>query len=191
MLESLFTSQVRVDMLKLFLRDPGQEHYVREVTRAVGTEINAVRRELENLEDLGLVEKWRRGNRLYYKAVVTHPLYHPLLALIVHESGLGGLIVEHRRKLGKIKYAFIAQALPMGRIAEGEDVDLVLVGDIHIEILKQYVRKAEKEHGHEINYTVLSEGEFKALKARRDSFLQKLLLTPRIMLLGDEEEMVS
>ena len=191
MLKDLFTSQVRVDMLKLFLRHPGKEHYVREITRAVGTEINAVRRELENLENIGLVKKWPRGNRLYYKTVISHPLYRPLLALIAHESGLGGLILKHKRKLGRIKYAFVAQALPMGRVAKENEVDLVLVGDIHIEILKQYIRKAEKEHGHEINYTILSEHEFKTLKARRDAFIDKLLRMPRIMLIGDEEGMVG
>lgn len=191
MLKDLFTSQVRVDMLKLFLRHPEEEHYVREITRAVGTEINAVRRELENFEKIGLVKKWPRGNRLYYKAVAIHPLYRSLLGLICHGSGLGGLIFKHKRKLGKIKYAFIAQALPMGRVAEENEVDLVLIGDVHVEILKQYVRKAEKEHDHEVNYTILSEHEFKTLKARKDAFIDKLLLMPRIMLIGDEEDLVG
>ncbi len=191
MLEDLFTSKVRVDMLKLFLLDVEEEYYVREITRAVGTEINAVRRELQNLEDLKLVEKWRRGNRLYYKIVADHPFYDPLLVLIAHEAGLGGLIVKHKRKLGNIKYAFIAKALPKGRVPSEDDVDLVLVGDINVEVLKQYVRKAEKEHDHEINYMVLSETEFNALKSRKDAFISKILTIPRIMLLGDEEEMVE
>ena len=191
MLTALFTSKVRVAMLSLFLRDPEAEHYVREVTRVVGTEINAVRRELDNLERLGLIEKWPRGNRLYYRVVVGHPLYRSLLSLISCEVGLGGLIIKHKRKLGKIKYAFIARALPMGRIAEEKDVDLFLVGDVHLEILKQYIRKVEKEHGHELNYMALSEGEFSSLKARKDAFLNSLLLLPRIMLIGDEAEMVD
>lgn len=191
MLGNLFTSQVRVDMLKLLLRNPEKEHYVREITRAVGTEINAVRRELANLESIGLVKKWPRGNRLYYKTVTSHPLYRPLLDLVTHESGLGGLILKNKRKLGRIKYAFIVEALPMGRVAKESDVDLVLVGDVYLEVLKQYIRKAEKEHGHEINYTVLSEKEFNALKARSDTFIQKLLRMPRIMLVGDEEAMVE
>jgi len=191
MLEALFTSKVRVAMLNLFLRDPEAEHYVREVTRAVGTEINAVRRELNNLEGIGLIEKWPRGNRLYYRVVVGHPLYQPLLGLVSREAGLGGLIIKHKRKLGKIKYAFIARALPMGRVAEEKEVDLFLVGDVHLEILKQYIRKAEKEHGHELNYMALSEGDFNALKARKDAFLNSLLLLPRIMLIGDEASMVA
>lgn len=191
MLESLFTSKVRVDMLKLFLLDPEEEYYVRQITRAVDTEINAVRRELKNLEDLGLVKKWERGNRLYYKIVTDHLLYDPLLVLISHEAGLGGLILKHKRKLGNIKYAFLSKALPKGRVPEEKDVDLVLVGELNLEVLKQYVRKAEKEHGHEINYMVISEVEFEALKARKDVFINKVLTLPRIMLLGDEEEMVS
>ncbi len=191
MLEDLFTSKVRVDMLKLFLRDPEEEYYVREITRAVDTEINAVRRELENFEELKLVKKWKRGNRLYYKVIPDHPLYDPLLVLISHEAGMGGLILKHKNKLGNIKYAFLAKALPKGRVAEENEVDLVLVGDINAEVLKQYVRKAEKEHEHEINYMVLSEVEFNALKARKDPFIQKILTMPRILLLGDEEGMVS
>jgi len=191
MLEDLFTSQVRVDMLKLFLPHPEEEYYVREITRAVGTEINAVRRELKNLEQLGLVENWKRGNRLYYKVVKDHPLYDPLLILISHESGLGGLILKNKNKLGKILYAFISKSLPKGRVAGDRDIDLIVVGDINVEVLKQYVRKAEKAHEHEINYMTLTEGEFKALKARKDTFFQKFMNMPRIMILGDEETMVS
>jgi len=191
MLEELFTSKVRVEMLKLFIRDPEDEYYVREITRAVETEINAVRRELENFENLGLVEKWERGNRLYYKVRTSHPLYDPLLMLISHEFGLGGIIIKHKNKLGNIRYAFMAKALPKGRVAEEKDVDLVLVGDINTEVLKQYIRAVEKEHKHEINYMVLSETEFKALKARKDAFFQRILVQPRVMLLGDEDKMIS
>lgn len=191
MLKNLFTSQVRLDMLNLFLFDPEKEHYVREVTRQVGTEINAVRRELDNLEKLGLVRKWPRGNRLYYQVVTSHPLYHPLLNLAAHEFGLGGVLVENRHKLGKIRYAFLSQALLLGRSAADNEVDLFIVGEVYQEILKQFIRQEEKAHGHEINYMLISEGDFRALKSRKDPFLYDLLREPRIMLIGDEAEMVK
>jgi predicted transcriptional regulator len=57
MLEHLFGSKTRVKLLSLFLRHPDEAIFVRELTRRVGTQINAVRRELANLVRFGLIRE--------------------------------------------------------------------------------------------------------------------------------------
>ncbi|MDP2656136.1 MAG: hypothetical protein Q8P11_01075 [bacterium] len=66
MLEQLFGSRTRTKLLKLFLTNPHQAFYIRELTRVIDTQINSVRRELTNLEDCGLIitvseEEAKRG----------------------------------------------------------------------------------------------------------------------------------
>ena len=56
MLEQLFGSRTRVKLLRLFLLNPEDKYYVREITRLVSEQINSVRRELSNLESLDLIE---------------------------------------------------------------------------------------------------------------------------------------
>ncbi len=55
MLGHLFGSKSRVKILKLFLLHPEDKYYIRQIARDLGLQINSVRRELENLEDFGLL----------------------------------------------------------------------------------------------------------------------------------------
>lgn len=55
MLGKLFGSKARVKILKLFLLNPGEKYYIRQITRDLKLQINSVRRELENLEKFGIL----------------------------------------------------------------------------------------------------------------------------------------
>ena len=61
MLDQLFGSKTRVTLLRLFFDNPDQAYYVRELTRLVGAQINSVRRELDNLSYLGIVQILEEG----------------------------------------------------------------------------------------------------------------------------------
>src|SRR3989338_2076793 len=54
-LEQLFGSQTRARLLGLFLLHPDKAFFVRELTRKINAQLNSVRRELQNLMQLGLV----------------------------------------------------------------------------------------------------------------------------------------
>jgi len=55
MLESIFGSRTRVKLLKIFLAHPGEYYFVRELARMTEEKIKAIRRELSNLEEFGLI----------------------------------------------------------------------------------------------------------------------------------------
>ena len=64
MIDALFGSKTRVKLLYLFLNNPGQAFYVREITRLIGEQINSVRRELANMLEVGIVARDRKSTRL-------------------------------------------------------------------------------------------------------------------------------
>lgn len=192
MLKTLMTSRVRVKVLKLFLLNPGELFYVREVVRKTDEEINSVRRELAHLEKAKMLKKERRGNRLYYSFRTDHPLYFDLLELFNKVYGLGGQILKKQAKLGRLKFVMLSGRLARGLKRESEEVDLLVVGeDIVLPQLSQIVKAEEVREDREINYTVMSEKEFNFRKKRRDPFILKVLGHSRIMIIGDEEELVS
>ena len=86
MLQDLFISKVRVDILKLLLLNPGKSFHVRGIVRAVEVEINAIRRELARLEGISLVVKRQSGNRIYYTANTSHLYYPELVSLLAKEG---------------------------------------------------------------------------------------------------------
>lgn len=191
MLKDLIISRVRVEILKLFLLNPAKIFHLREIQRRTNEAMNAIRREMNYLQDKGLAASEPRGNRRYFRFRKDNPLYFDLLALVNKTKGIGRDIIEKRGKLGKIKFAMISGKFirEMGR--DKTDVDLLMVGKVVLPEMVQIIKKEEERRGKEINYTVMSEEEFDFRKKRRDPFVLKILYGSRIMIIGDEEEMVK
>jgi len=191
MLNDLFLSKVRVKLLELFFQNPDNIYYVREIVRSLDEQINAVRAELTRMEKIGLLTSEWRANRKYYAVRKDYPFFDELLRLVNKVTGLGGALLKNRVKLGKIKYAFLSGAYIRGLKPGPNDVELLLVGVVVLPQLSLIVKEEEAKLGREINYTVMSEDEFNFRKTRRDSFVLDLLQEPRMMIIGDEIEMMS
>jgi len=191
-LEDIIISRVRVKILTLFFNHPGTIFHVRDIVRKVGEEINAVRRELSHMEKAGMVAKEQRANRLFYSFRKDYPLYFDLMAIIGKTSGLGYDLIKQRAKLGKIKFAMISGRLLRGLPKKsGSDVDLLVVGNVVLPELSQIVKAEEVRREREINYTVMTEEEFVFRKRRRDPFALSILEGSRVMIIGDEDELVN
>lgn len=184
MLEHLFGSRTRVKLLSLFLRQPDEQIFVREITRRVGTQINAVRRELSNLLKLGLiieVEEKTDGDKKtrtpglkkkFYKVNPDFRLLKELSALLLRAQALyEGRLDQEIPKLGDVRYlAFLGVFL-----GEKSPVDVFIVGTINESQLKKQIAEAEKSLGYEINFTVMSLEDFRYRKDMTDKFLYSIL----------------
>jgi hypothetical protein len=191
MFSDLITSKSRVKLLNVFLSSPTDMFHVRELVRRTGDEINAVRRELAHLEKNSILSREPRANRVYYYLNKNYEFYFDLLRLGAKNIGLGSGIIKNRVKLGRVKYAMFsgrfARRLPKGP----EDVDLIVVGSVVLPELALLVRDEEKRLDTEINYTVMTEEEFEFRKKKRDPFILSILFGSRVMLIGDEESMLT
>lgn len=190
MLADLITSKTRVKILSLFLSDVEEMYHVREIVRRVEEEINAVRRELILLDKKGLLNKEKRGNRVYYYFDKSYPFLNDLIRIYAKESGVGRDIIKNRVKLGNIKFAMASGKFIRG-LSSKEEVDMLIVGVVVLPELQIIVKKEEERIGREINYTVMSEEEFSFRKTRRDPFIYSIISGSRIMLIGDEEKFLS
>ncbi len=191
-LEDIIISRVRVKILTLFLTHPGTIFHVRDIVRKVSEEINAVRRELAHMEKAGMVSKEQRANRLFYSFRKDYPLYFELLELIGKTSGLGADILKLKPKLGKVKFVMVSGRYLRGMPKKSpNDVDVLVVGNIVLPELSQIIKAEEMRRENEINYTVMTEEEFMFRKRRRDPFVLGILGGSRVMIVGDEEDLVS
>lgn len=191
MLQQLFVSEVRLKILKLLLLNPDQSYHVRAIVRAVGAEINAVRRELDNLISINLLRKRQSSNKLFYTVDPTHIFYSDLLSLLAKEEGLGGKLVKRLKELGEIKFMMMAKAFLRGRTSSALDVDLFVVGDVRIDTLEKIIKEYQHDANVEINYSVMTDEEFRHRKRANDHFVAKILTQSRTMLVGDEEKFSS
>lgn len=185
----LFTSRVRLKLLQIFVPEPNKMFFVREVTRMADEEVNAVRRELERLRAIGFLRTEKRANRVYYQARTDFLFYNELLRMIGKTMGLAYVLFTRLHELGKLKYVLISTAFIRGRKSGTNDIDLVVVGETHLDKLQEIIRAYESKVSREVNYTVMTEEEFMFRKDRGDAFVVSLLSQPQVVLVGDEVEL--
>lgn len=187
-LSDLLVSKVRVKMLTLFFEKSSDMFYVREITRLIKEEINAVRRELDRLLECGLLKSEQRANRLYYYLNKKYLYYQELQRIIIKTSGLGKKIRKFRRKLGSLSYVVFTGAFLNKEKLNKDELDILVIGEVVLPELESLIKAKEKEFGREINYAVLETEEFEFRKARRDPFIMEVMYGVRVMVIGDELE---
>ncbi len=191
-LGDIITSKVRIKILELFFSNLKELYHVRGIVRETGEEINAVRRELEKLEKEGILRKEPRGNRVYYFVRPEHPFFGDLISMVAKTKGLGKELIDNKNKIGKASVVMFSgkftRAIPRKR---DDDVDILIVGEVVLPELASVIRVEESKRGTEINYTVMSREEFEFRKKRRDPFLLGILSASRVMIIGDEEDLVN
>lgn len=190
-LTDFMISKVRVKMLGLFFRNPNELYYVREITRLIEEEINAVRRELDRMTETGLLKSEKRGNRLYYYLNKQYDYYPELLRLVTKSFGLGKAIKKKRKEIGNPRFVMFSSKFAQHRTRGRDEVDMLVVGNVKMQELEPLVKAEEKLREHELNYTVMSSEEFEFRKARRDPFVNEILSGGRIMVIGDEDALVE
>lgn len=191
-LSDIITSKVRIKILELFFSNLKEVYHVRGIVRETGEEINAVRRELTKLEKDGLLRKEPRGNRIYYSVRPEYPFFGDLISLVAKTTGLGKIMIDNKNKIGRVSFIMFS-----GKFArykdrkKDDDVDILVVGEVVLPELASIVRAEETSRGNEINYTAMSREEFDFRKKRRDPFLLGILSGSRVMIIGDEEDLVG
>ncbi len=178
-LEHLFGSRTRVKLLRLFLRNPERQFYVRELSREVGAQLHAVRRELERFESIKLLRAGSQGEdpshpkKRFYIINTLAPLYTELKALVLNSQIFAERdIVSELRDSGKIGAVFFCGTF----IGEHHfPSDLLIVGRIDRGKLRGIMENFGKEVGFDIRYTVMSPGEFKYRRDVADRFLLSIL----------------
>lgn len=185
MLERLFTSRTRVKILTLFILSPQRELHVREIARLVQENINAVRRELANLEEIGLLKSSQRGNLKQYTVNTAMPLYEELASMILKTEGVAKILKDHLDELGSIQTAFIYGSFSRHNAQLTSDIDVFIIGTIKENILISAIHDLEKQLTREINYVLFTQEEFIKRKRKKDPFITNVLKEPKIMLLGD------
>jgi predicted nucleotidyltransferase len=190
-LQDFMISRVRVKILELFFQQPSEMFYVREITRQAHEEINAVRRELDRMTESGMLKNEERGNRLYYYLNKQYTFYPEMLRMVVKSTGLGLKLSKLRKKLGTLHFVMFSGGFVQTDLSNRSDVDVLIVGDVVLAELEALMKEEELRRGKEIKYTVLSLEEFEFRKQRRDPFLMEVLFGTRVMVIGNEEDLVE
>lgn len=178
-LKSLFSSSVRADVLSLLLNSPDEKFYVREIAKLLRKNPSGVKRELDNLEKMGIVMSERVANLKYFQANKESPLFAELKSLITKSLGLPGALKAVLRAAG-VKAAFI-----YGPYADGEEVDTVdlMVIGAETSLVREF-RDIERKFGCALTWIEMDAEEYALKRKKKEPTLKRILSGKRISLIG-------
>jgi hypothetical protein len=185
MLEHFFGSKTRVKLLYIFFREPERPFFVRELARLIDIQLNAVRRELSNLERFGIVRHVSPGTMSkhvlldrskYYQLDSGHVLFAELKAFLTKAYVLEQkqVIESILKSAGDVHYCLLTGSFM--RIAA--PTDMLLVGDLTVPALEKTIAKFEHDSGETLRYTLMDEHEFNERLSCGDVFLTHIFESP-------------
>jgi predicted nucleotidyltransferase len=191
MMESLYISKSRIrrDLLALFFTNPSKKYYLREIQRILGYSAGSIRRELLKFQRDNLFNTQREGNLLYYALNMEHPLFKELKAIVAKTVGIESSLRNALSSVERIKTAFIYGSFAAKREKGASDIDLMIIGDPDTSQLNEKIAALEKRLRREINPTIYALAEYKAKKKAKSGFIMELLKSPKIMLIGKEDDL--
>jgi len=188
MLNKLFSSKTRVEILKLFLFNTNNSFYQRQISNLTAQSIRGVQREVDKLNRIGLIERSIQGNRIYYKVNKKCPIVEDLKNIFFKSVGIAEVLRDNFKEKG-IKVAFIYGSYAKGEESLLSDIDLMVIGDISSKELSSILSKPKKELMREINYIVFPLNEFIDRARQKDHFINSVLKDKKIYIAGSEDEL--
>lgn len=156
-------------MLKFFL-NPSNSAHLRGLEHEFGESSNAIRIELNRLQDANMLKSELQGNKKLFSVNQQHPLYGDINNIVKKYFGLDVIVESIANRLGELKAVYLT-----GDIARGKDsdlIDLILIGTIDQNYLLNLVSKTEKLINRKIRYLIYSEQEF----SEKDELMNSSLL---------------
>ncbi len=189
LLETLFSSKTRANLLVLLLTSPHRAFYQRELERILHVPIRAIQQEVSKLINLGLLETEASGNRVYLRVNTHFSLYTELKNLILKSEAFQFSMKEELEHLKSVPVCFIFGSFVEGIEKEGSDIDLMLIGEASARELGVVTQKMSEKLGREINSHLYSLDEFKKKFKGNNNFIKQVALAKKIYLIGDEDEL--
>lgn len=198
MIEQLFGSKTRTKLLYLLFQNPERSFYVREMSREIGSQLNAVRREIANLETVGLlaaIEESENSDVNYgsmaggyrakfYKLRTDCLLYNELKSLLLKAQIMKEreMVEKLKQKAGKMKLLILTGIFTA---ANDASTDILLVGEIKPLVLSRLISSFEKKIGKPIRYTLMSVKEFNERREIGDKFLYSIFESKHLVVVDN------
>ena len=138
-------------LLSIFFANPGKSFYLRELGRMVGKEPGVFQKDINRLEDDGLLKSNFRGKSRFFELNKQYPLYQEVKSIIKKTGGLEKQLATALRRVGGVQQAFIYGSFADGTADNFSDVDVVIIGvpspqklDAALQILEKQFRNNEK-----------------------------------------------
>ena len=176
-------SQARRRLLAYFFTNPAACHHLRDLAVRLGVDPSNLSRDLRRLEREGLFRSEVNGRQKYFHLNRKYPLFREVRSIVGKTIGAAPLIGRALQSLDRVEEAYLYGSFARNQQDAASDIDVLVIGNPPVETLAESVRKLERQLGREINYTVMSRGEFEGRRQRKDAFLESIWHNKRVSLM--------
>ena len=123
-----------------------------------GVSSNAVRQELNKLEEAGVISSEFQGNKKLFTANRNHPLFDDLQRILMKTVGIDKILEQVITRLGDLESVYVT-----GSLAKGIDtnvIDLHIIGNVDEFYLDHLIKKVEKMISKNIRITTVQPDEW-------------------------------
>lgn len=180
-------SKARQRLLAYYFTNPTTRRHLRDLAERLSVDPSNLSKELGRLESEGLFQSEVSGRQKYFQLNRHYPLFDEVRRIVAKTIAAPQLIAQSFRKIDKIEEAYLYGSFARNQQDAASDIDVLVIGAPRKEVMALTAQKLERQLGREINYTVLTPAEFKARRARKDSFLENVWHNKRIALIGPDE----
>jgi len=191
LLAEILSSKIRSEIFRMLFGVNEEALHMREIERRSGLSIGTIQQEIKKLLRLNLIIKRKDGNRIYYQANKEHPLYAEIRSLVLKTVGLADFFRKALEVNPNIQFAFVFGSLARHEERDKSDVDLMIIGEITMRQLTGLLSGVSAQIGREITPFILTIREFLKRKSTKDHFLIQVLESPKIFVIGNENELAG
>lgn len=190
--ELLFPAHYRRKVLALLILRPERHLHLREIARLTATQPGTMAKELQRLQEAGLLTRERVGNQVRFGANTAHPAFGEIAALLRKTVGVADLLADALAAISdRIEAAFVFGSVARGDEKPESDVDVLVIGRCDFVSVAEALYPVQPALGREVNPKVFSPTEWHQRLSARSPFVLQLLAEPKIFIIGTADELES
>jgi predicted nucleotidyltransferase len=169
---------------------PDRWLHLRELARLTGASPGTLKKELDALSGVGLLNVQKMGNQTQFSANTDHPVYPELSGLIRKTTGLRDVLANALLPLSsKIEVAFVFGSMAKASETSQSDVDVMVIGNVTFGEVANALYDVQTTLAREVNPKVMSRDEWREKKNAQSTFVQELMSKPKIFTIGTDDDL--
>ena len=181
-------SRARKRLLTFFFTNPAARLHLRDLAERLSVDPSNLSRDLRRLEREGLFRSEISGRQKYFRLNREYPLFREVRSIVGKTIGAAPLIGRALEGLEGVEEAYLYGSFARHQQDAASDIDVLVIGNPPAQTLAEAVRKLERQLAREINYIVMSRGEYEHRREQKDAFLETIWRHVHVPLMSKHEE---
>lgn len=189
MKESILFSKTTRQLLSVFVTNPKDRFYLRQLCVLITVSPRPVQLALQKLEKAGLLNSVREANIKFYFLNKASPIYSEIKSIILKTEAVGQTLCKGLKNLKNISCAFIYGSVAKDEERASSDIDICIIGEVDLGALSSVTAELENKLKREISTVTFTPPEWKKAIAEKKAFARDILKNKKIFLIGKLNEL--